>query len=416
MSNKEKAEDLLVRARVKMLLREPFFGNLATRLKLTDATDWCATCSTDGVRFYYNVDYVNALTVDEIMFVFSHNVLHLVYEHTNRRGGKDKKRWDAASDFVTNLELRDINLGKIPALGSILIDEKYRGKSVNEVYEDLDAQASGDGDDDDGGDGSGQQQPGQGQGKGQGNMQTLDDHLDPNDPNQQGDSEDGSGPVRMSDAERREAEDNFKHAVMSAAKAAQGAGNIPAGVKRMLKELTEPTMDWRELLAARIKSCVQTDYMWERGNRKTRSLGIHMPDMDREDRIEVCVAIDTSGSISEKMLRDFLGEVKGIMEQFTDFEIQIWTFDTKVYNLQVFTQSNIDELEDYDIQGGGGTDFDVNWQFMKDNDIEPHRFIMMTDGYPWNSWGDADYCETIFLIHGSTTIESPFGTTAYYEE
>jgi predicted metal-dependent peptidase len=116
------------------------------------------------------------------------------------------------------------------------------------------------------------------------------------------------------------------------------------------------------------------------------------------------------------MLRDFLSEIQGIMEQFTDFEIQIWTFDTKVYNRQVFGPSNIDDLVEYDLQGGGGTDFDVNWTFMKHEEIEPNRFIMMTDGYPWNSWGDEDYCDTIFLIHGNDSIIAPFGITCYYEE
>ena len=79
---------------------------------------------------------------------------------------------------------------------------------------------------------------------------------------------------------------------------------------------------------------------------------------------------------------------------------------------------NIDEFENYAITGGGGTDFDANWKFMKENEIQPERFIMFTDGYPWDSWGDEDYCETIFVIHGhhDKNLQAPFGVTAHYEE
>jgi len=111
-----------------------------------------------------------------------------------------------------------------------------------------------------------------------------------------------------------------------------------------------------------------------------------------------------------------LSEVRGIMEQFQDFRVKVWCFDTQVYNYQEFTPQNIDEFEDYAITGGGGTDFDANWTFMKENDIHPERFIMFTDGYPWNSWGDPDYCDTVFIIHGSDDIKPPFGNYAYYDE
>jgi hypothetical protein len=93
----------------------------------------------------------------------------------------------------------------------------------------------------------------------------------------------------------------------------------------------------------------------------------------------------------------------------------LWCFDTEIYNYQKFTGDTADEINDYKCMGGGGTDFDVNYQFMKDNDIQPKRFIMFTDGYPCGSWGDEDYCESLFIIHGNDSIIAPFGQTAHYE-
>ena len=70
----------------------------------------------------------------------------------------------------------------------------------------------------------------------------------------------------------------------------------------------------------------------------------------------------------------------------------------------------------YEPQGGGGTDFMCNWEYMKQEDIQPNRFVMFTDGYPVGSWGDEFYCETVFVIHGPDHIKPPFGNYAYYEE
>jgi predicted metal-dependent peptidase len=115
------------------------------------------------------------------------------------------------------------------------------------------------------------------------------------------------------------------------------------------------------------------------------------------------------------MLRDILSEVKGIMQSFDDFKLRVWSFDTEVYGMETFTPDNIDDIDYYDVQGGGGTTFEANWEFMKENEIAPKFFVMFTDGYPGDGWGDEDYCETLFVIHGTTSIEAPFGQTAYYE-
>ena len=143
---------------------------------------------------------------------------------------------------------------------------------------------------------------------------------------------------------------------------------------------------------------------------------VALPGQTPEDTIDIALALDMSGSISDTMGKEMLSEVRGIMEQFTDFRVKVWCFDTQCYNYQEFTPQNIDEFENYAIAGGGGTDFDANWKFMKENEIQPERFIMFTDGYPWDSWGDPDYCDTVFIIHGSEDIRPPFGNYAYYDE
>jgi predicted metal-dependent peptidase len=141
-----------------------------------------------------------------------------------------------------------------------------------------------------------------------------------------------------------------------------------------------------------------------------------MPGMKTTDAIDIAVAIDMSGSIGEKQGRDFLGEIYGIMESFDSYRIHVYCFDTEVYNPQDYTSENLESIEEYDLKGGGGTDFDCIFEHLKEENIEPKRLVVFTDGYPFGSWGDANYCDTLWIIHGDKNPEPPFGTFALYEE
>ena len=396
-AEKAKILDKLITARVGLLLRHPFFGNMATRMKLIDASDWCSTLATDGRNFYFNYGFVNKLTPKECEFGFAHEVLHNVFDHMGRREGRDPQLSNIAADYAANQILKDERIGVVPSFIQIFQDDKYRGWSYEQIYQDLydkaekiDISSLG---------------------------ELLDEHMDgegDEDGEGEGD-EDGKGKRPKLTAEEKKAiRDEIKEAMVAAAQAA-GAGKIPAGVARLIKDFTEPNMDWRQLLRMNIQSILKSNFSFARPNRKSQHSGAVLPGMMNEETIDVSVAIDMSGSISDSQAKDFLSEVKGIMDEYVDFKLDLWCFDTGVYNYAKFTADNAEEIMSYEVKGGGGTDFEANWEFMKDNDIVPKRFIMFTDGYPCGSWGDEDYCETLFIVHGNDTIIAPFGQTAYYK-
>ena len=103
----------LVQARVSLLIKQPFFGNLATRLELVNADEWCPTAATDGRKFYYNTKFVNALGIGETMFLFGHEVLHVVYDHMGRFGDRDKQLANIAADYCVNGDLVKNNIGTV---------------------------------------------------------------------------------------------------------------------------------------------------------------------------------------------------------------------------------------------------------------------------------------------------------------
>ena len=104
-------EDVLERiivARVGLLLRHPFFGNMATRLRIKAADDWSPTAAVDGRNLYFNTQFFNAMDNKEIEFVIAHEILHCVFDHLTRRDDRDPQIYNIAADYiVNNLLVRD---------------------------------------------------------------------------------------------------------------------------------------------------------------------------------------------------------------------------------------------------------------------------------------------------------------------
>jgi predicted metal-dependent peptidase len=243
----------------------------------------------------------------------------------------------------------------------------------------------------------------------------LDGSGDGDDGDDENGNQEGKGKrPTLTAEEKKQIRDEIKEAMIAAAQSA-GAGRVPAALQRFITDFTEPKMDWRQMLRMNIQSIMKSNFSFSRPNRKSQHCGAILPGMMNEETIDVSVAIDMSGSISNQQAMDFLSEVKGIMDEYQDFKLDLWCFDTSVYGYKQFTGDTADEIMEYDCKGGGGTDFDVNYEFMKEEGIEPKRFIMFTDGYPCGSWGDENYCETLFIVHGNDSIIAPFGQTAHYK-
>jgi len=407
--------DRIIIARIGLLLRHPFFGNMATRLRVLAADDWLPTAAVDGRNLYYNTQFFNAMDNKEIEFVIAHEILHMVFDHLHRRGDRNPMLYNIAADYIVNNTLVRDRIGAKPSIVDCFQDFQYDGWTSEEVYDKLFKEAEEQGK---------ELQKLLEELEQEGEM--LDEHLEGDDGDGDEESEeekDSNGnnvskkKPKYSKEEIKKIKDEIKENMLSAAQTA-GAGNVPAGVARMIKELTEPKINWRELLRQQIQSTIKSDFTMSRPNRKSWHTGAILPGMNFADTIDICIALDMSGSIGNDQAKDFLGEIKGIMEEYKDYNIKLWCFDTAVYNEQDFSADGGDDLMDYEIYGGGGTDFMANWTYMKENDIQPKKFIMFTDGYAWDSWGEEDYCDTVFIIHSNhnKNLEAPFGITAHYEE
>jgi predicted metal-dependent peptidase len=388
----------LTTARVGLLLKAPFFGNMATRMKLIQSDDWCPTAATNGRDFMYNTEFVNKLSVKKLEFLFAHEICHAIFDHFGRVGSRDRMLSNIAQDYAVNQILVDERIGEKITEVQICYDSKYRGMSWEEIYDELWDKAEkismpelmkqlGD---------------------------LLDEHIKEEESAGSGDKDGKKGKPSLSKEEAEQIRQEIKNAMIQSA-AASGAGKVPAGIQRMIKNLTEPKLDWRSLVQQEIQSIVRNDYSFTRVNRKAMHSGAVLPGMKEATTIDVAISIDMSGSIGDEDARVFLSEIKGIMDQYEDFKIDLWCFDTEIYNWKRITHDEAHELEEYEPQGGGGTDFEANWRFMEEMGIQPKKFIMFTDGYPCGGWGDEDYCDTVFVVKGNKDAQAPFGQTVIYE-
>jgi predicted metal-dependent peptidase len=391
------AREMLIGARIGLLLRHSFFGNLATRLKLINADEWCSTAATDGLNFYYNSRFIKMLKPKEVEFLVGHEVLHVVYDHMGRRNTRDPQIWNIADDYAVNADLKRHKIGQFITTVPCLYEQKYDGVAAEEIYDDLMKNVK------------------------RINVedlldQLLDDHMDGEDEGSGNEDSDGkSKRPKLSSEEKERIRQEVKQAIINAAQGAE-AGSLPKGVERLIKNHVNPVMPWRELLQINLTSAIRTDYSWMRPSRRSWHMDAIMPGMTPGEEIDVTVALDMSGSISNKQAQAFLSEISGMMNSFDGYKVHVFCFDTDTYNPVDYTSENMDTIEEYEPAGGGGTDFDCIFRYLKENAIEPKRLIVFTDGYPCGSWGDKDYCDTTWIIHGDKDPHPPFGTWAIYDE
>ena len=263
-------QDRIIVARVGLLLRHPFFGNMATRLKVEHCDDWCPTAATDGKHLFYNTQFFNALSNKEIEFVIAHEILHCVFDHIIRREDRDPMIFNIACDYIVNNTLVRDKIGEPVKMIPIFQDWKYDGWTSEEVYDEIHKKAEENGK-------KFLEQLGE----------LLDEHVDwekaPK--GQKGSKGKGKGKGQRPTYTKEELgkiRDEIKENMISAAQAA-GAGNIPGEIERMIKDLTEPKMNWREILRQQIQATIRNDYTFSRPSRKGWHTGCLLYTSDAAD-------------------------------------------------------------------------------------------------------------------------------------
>lgn len=452
--DKKTSDECLFRiraARTRLIINHGFFGVISNKLQLKEDNS-ISTAATDGVRLYYSVDFImgvsddrraemhikaeehittnnidvdkstkireqvdafcDGLTDPEVVFLIVHEILHCAYAHMIRRGDRDASLWNMACDFAINQIIVREGIGSMPRGG--LLEDRFNNMSADEIYNILVDEGA---------------EP----------QDTLDEHMD----GSEGGNGDSNGDSRgnMNDILGKDtassknidsddiidAIEDFQETMKSAS---ASCSDTPDSIRKMIDKLSKPVIDWRPKVHKTMKSHIKSNSSFSHPSRRghvltntlrntgalCRNQSIILPGLIPEDTIDIAIGLDTSGSISEHMLHDFISEVISITKMFSTFRILLFCWDTEVHNPQVFTQSNASEMASYELQGWGGTTVGSCFEFFKESNKRPNQFICFTDGYFFNEelTQYENITPTLFVVHTNPDFNAPFGESIPY--
>jgi predicted metal-dependent peptidase len=352
-------------------------------------TEDLPTAATNGRDVMYNPKFIGELNDKELNFVVLHEALHKAFQHMHLW----KKLWkqnpqlaNMAADYVVNYTIHEADqnneLTMMPS--SALFDRKYAGMTTKQVFDLLKKEN--------------EQNGGNGNNGGSGH-----------------DTHDWEGAEALSDEEVKETAKQIDQALR------QGEiirGKMQGNKNRAVNEILEPKVNWREQLREFVNAtCRNKDRTsWKRPHKRFIGQDIYMPSMIGETIGQVVIGIDTSGSIGDKELSEFLSEVVSICEDVSPSSIELLYWDTNVAGHETYNQGDYKALvQSTKPAGGGGTHVGCVNQYIKDKRIQPEAIIILTDGYVEDDWGGAWDYPTLWAVTAKHNT-SPHGKTIHIDE
>ena len=416
---KLKAEvgEMMIRDRALLIRRQPFIGHLAMHLELTPIIDSrMTTACTDCRHLFMDAEFYRRMDTEERLGVLGHEVWHCALRHFQRKGTRDRDKFNFASDVEVDLLLHQAGF-KVEILP---YDQSWIGKSAEQIYdlmypgmerfqkedkhiypEDLPKKggASGQSDpsdsqnDDDGSEEEGDPT--------EGGEQTGDNNNNPqSDPGAaQGQRNGASTGVRLPRVSHNgvldpdfqpefeaDAEDDWKDHLKNAVqqekrKSSKGIGNIPGNVEDLIKEEDRTaTVDWKRVLLDYVTQIFGGERQWLPPSRRHVWKKLYLPSRARKKTIEIVLAVDTSGSTTED-LPDFLAELRGMANAFGEYKLTIIQCDMMIHSVKEYSNEDPLPEEGLRFHGFGGTSFLEPFKYVKNRMPEPPTiFIYLTDG------------------------------------
>jgi predicted metal-dependent peptidase len=327
-------------ARAILMQKCPFWGYIACYLTPVQQNN-IPSVATDGKHLFYNKDFLQARSIKDIMFIFAHEIAHILLGHIQKRQAPDKFKWNIACDYAANGRLQASGL-QVPY--DALIDREYSELSAEEIYKklpkDIEKWAEKVG------------------------LKKYRDFFE----------SDILLPASGKDSDLREL-------VRRAEEYTRRRGYLPAGVEEIINGILRPKVNWHRLLYLFMQDVVKNDYTYLRPNRRYMLEGIIMPSLYNHQIGKIVVALDTSDSISDKEIRQFLTEFVNLAKSLMVDELYFVTCDAKVHQFYRFKSYEVNFERLRKIKGRGGTDFRPVFEKIKEEGIRPACLVYLTDGY-----------------------------------
>jgi predicted metal-dependent peptidase len=380
-------EKRLVKKRIQLILEQPFFGNLATRLILVEDPGCQYYAWTDGTNFGYNPELLAELTDENLLWLLAHEVGHLILFHHTRQGTREHEQWNEAADYAVNALLRN---GFIAPPG-ILDNPTFDGMTAEQVYNLLPKPSPSPKDE--------PQDQGQPKEKGQGapkpgragEVRPAPGIADPSKP--------------ATPQEIKEIESATKENIAFAETYSNKYGSGPGTLQKTISDIIRPEIPWETLLRRFMDKLEQADYSWMKPNRRYLSQGLYLPSIMNEPAACLGIGVDLSGSINQKQIDAAAAELSGILA-LGRIEAVVIYFDTQVVKIERYTPEDL-PLK-FDVRAGGGTDFRPLFQYIENQAFDPSALIIFTDLDGIMPVGPFPY-PVLWINTGRRELPAPFG-------
>ena len=315
-----------------------FYASILFKMPMVEKDD-IPTMATDGKSIFFNEEWSNTLTEEELDFVRCHEGMHRVLRHHLRVQDRDSNLWNIATDYAINSILKKSGM-KMPKDG--LYDAKYDGMSAESIYKSIE--------------------------------QNADTREVPKPCNW--------GQVNPNESmteEQIKAEENMIRAeVTMAVQGAKDIGNLPSDIKSIIQEIERSQVDWSSVIRRVVGGDQPEDYTYRRPNRRAlHCFDMYNPSTMKMSCGDVAVWVDTSGSVSTKEKQHALGELQAIAEDMQPNSITIFYGDADVQNIERYERGDV--IDQLNSKGGGGTDPMPIFKYIEENDVNVDSMVCITD-------------------------------------
>ena len=343
-------------AKAKLLVDYPYFGTLASKLELI-LNDDIQAFKGDGKKLEYSNDFLENASISELEFVLANGAMHQSLAHENRKNGRSGWLWQMATDMAINDMLVENGLDK-PNEAQYRV--RFQGMYAEEIYAELKADILREDD----------------------NLEyEADDAGDVNTDNSSKDKKE----TDLNKLEEFRTEEELQEEILKEQLLAEEAisllalefqkGEAPSHIDRFFKLDFFGKIDWRDELKAALDRYFRDDYILIPPNKKFLSQGIYLPSTISQT-FRLVIAIDSSGSVDEALLSQFLSEVNFLMSLVYHYQIELIVCDEKIHSHKTFYSG---ESLEVDIKGGSGTSFRPVFEFVESAFDDVKLLLYFTD-------------------------------------
>jgi predicted metal-dependent peptidase len=366
----DEIETKLSAARTRLILDRPFLGALVLRLPMkATAPERCKSIGTDVRALYYNPEYIKALSLEQTQFVLAHEALHCALSHFARRQHRVKQRWDIACDLAINpLLIKD---GLKPPPG-VLLQSGFEGMMAEEIYPYITDDMQDETHDD-----HFYNEDNKSGGSGGGHPQDIDEQGGGRpEESESGAGQTGAEPQPLTETEREQLSVQWRQRLAGAAQQAMQAGKLGATMARLVEHLLQPQLPWRMLLARYMTAVARDDYSYQRPSR--REGDAILPTL-RSTQVDVVVVLDTSGSVNDQEMQEFVSEINAIKGQMRA-RLTLHACDAELCDNGPWVFEPWEEFSmPEDIYGRGGTRFTPVFDWLEREGRNPDLLVYFTD-------------------------------------